>query len=136
MARYALVDDKGAVINVITWDPEKTYKPAAGMICIEDPRGTAEPGGSWDGTRFSPPEPPPPPSIEDVRAREVARINSAFTGRCSSIFVDSATRETYRLAAIDAAAKVNQATTQDEATVASAAFYDAIKDVPNAPTNP
>jgi len=57
MARYAMVDDGSQiVVNVIEWDgDEAKWKAPSGYTMVEDTKGEAGPGYSYDGTSFTPP---------------------------------------------------------------------------------
>jgi len=57
MARYAMVQDKsGVVVNVIEWNgDEATWRAPDGYTMVEDTKGEAGPGCSYDGTTFTPP---------------------------------------------------------------------------------
>jgi len=57
MARYAMVDDSsGIVVNVIEWSGnEADWIPPIGYTMVEDTKGEAGPGYSYDGTSFTPP---------------------------------------------------------------------------------
>ena len=51
---YALIDSTGLVVNVIVYDGHTPYTPPDGLSLVPSD-GTAEIGGSWDGTHFHPP---------------------------------------------------------------------------------
>lgn len=54
MATYAILDGSGNVTNVIDWDGVTAWKPPMGhTVQIND--GTAQIGGTWNGTNFIPP---------------------------------------------------------------------------------
>jgi len=57
MARYAMVQDSSQiVVNVIEWSGnESDWIPPVGYTMVEDTKGEAGPGYSYDGTTFTPP---------------------------------------------------------------------------------
>ena len=65
MARKALIDKDGLVVNVILADDD--FRPPEGLTMRDADR--AGPGWMWDGKEFHPPEPAPEP---EPTARELA----------------------------------------------------------------
>jgi hypothetical protein len=57
MARYAMIQTASKiVVNVIEWDGNTaTWKVPTGYEMIEDSKGEAGPGFTWNGTTFTPP---------------------------------------------------------------------------------
>jgi len=57
MARYAMVQDSSQiVVNVIEWSGnEADWIPPIGYTMVEDTKGEAGPGYSYDGSTFTPP---------------------------------------------------------------------------------
>lgn len=51
---YALVDSSGVVVNLIVYDGKAEYALPTGMTLVADD-GTAQIGGTWDGTKFNAP---------------------------------------------------------------------------------
>lgn len=72
MSRYAIIDERGIILNVIEWDGERRWTPPTGtqLVALESDQH-AEPDGTFDGKTFSPAPvgDPPPPTIEELVER-------------------------------------------------------------------
>ena len=54
MAQYAILDENNNVLNVVEWDGETKWEhPANTTLQLSD--GTAQRGGHWNGSSFTPP---------------------------------------------------------------------------------
>jgi len=56
MPNYAVIDENN-VVNTILADSKAVAEEVTGMTCIEYTTEPAEPGGTWDGTKFFPRKP-------------------------------------------------------------------------------
>ncbi len=60
MSRYAIVES-GVVTNVIIWDGQGDFFPSMTVILLLDDSQVG-PGYTYDGTTFTAPPSPPPPT--------------------------------------------------------------------------
>lgn len=58
MARYAIVDDDGLVVNVTEWDGTSSWEPPVGTTAIPDPSGQVAIGWTYANGVFTAPPPP------------------------------------------------------------------------------
>lgn len=56
VSRYAIVDEKGNVVNVSLWDGKAPWQPPQGHKAIKDENNEVQIGGKWDGKKFLPPK--------------------------------------------------------------------------------
>jgi hypothetical protein len=57
MARYAMVDATGLVVNVVEWNGNtQTWQPPPDMTMVEDVNGEAGPGFTYADGAFVPPD--------------------------------------------------------------------------------
>ena len=119
MARYAVVDKAGTVLNVITWDPDKAklQLQQEGLVELADDE-PVEIGGSFDGQAFAPAPPPPLPDLASVKAGCIAAIDAEFQRLQLSMFVAPSDREGMRALALAGAADVREAA-DHEAVIAA-----------------
>lgn len=75
MARYAVVDAAGLVVNAVVWDGVEPWEPPDGTTAVEDPADMVGPGWTYAGGEFTPPPEPPPqqmapmgPQLKDIIA--------------------------------------------------------------------
>jgi hypothetical protein len=74
--RYALVDQSGNIVNVISWDEQTNWQPPDGLQAIRDKLGEAAPGGFFDGQSFLPPLKPQPVPPEPTIADRLAALEA------------------------------------------------------------
>lgn len=66
MARYALIDSRGNVQNVVEWDGQSAWSAPSDLTAIVDDNNLVGPGWSYASGRFSPPpSTAPPPMVAD-----------------------------------------------------------------------
>lgn len=77
MARYAMVDGAGLVVNVVIIEDISQYLAPEGFALIES--SVAGVGDTWNGSEFIRPAPPPaPPVVLSATPRQIRLALSAF----------------------------------------------------------
>lgn len=110
-ARYALVDARGNVVNVIEWDGTSAWTAPSGMAPVLDTTGRVDQSWTYKNGAFVPPPPPPPPILTPDKqiARALAaglQVASTSTAAINATYATDATTQ-QRLAAISLYVQVN-----------------------------
>jgi len=74
MKKYALINDKNIVDNIVLWDGGDSWQPPQTMTCINVENIECSIGWSYDGSAFTAPEvivvaPAPEPTREELLAQ-------------------------------------------------------------------
>lgn len=72
---YALVDNKGIIVNIVVWDGDvNTWNPGKGITAIPCGDSTCEIGGTYKNGKFDRPPLPDPTQEEYAASSETIKI--------------------------------------------------------------
>lgn len=105
MARYAIVDNAGKILNITEWDGSSAWAPPAGTQAVLNTVGADQTWTYVSGAFVPPVAPPaPPPTTEDVNAIRDARLAAGFTDSVTGKTIQCDDRSIGKLGAMGSAA--------------------------------